>query len=73
MHRFKLLETEVRAVQIDDGSVELDTDRAIIGDVWLVVDSKGERTVWNDREFRACFEPADDAAGAYLETRPVKP
>lgn len=68
MLRFRVLQLEVRAVQIDStGHVEVD-GKPLIGDVgsWVVITSQGEQTVWSDDEFRKSFEPADAEAAAYL-------
>lgn len=69
MFRFKLLASEVSAVQIGpDGEVEID-GHELVGDAlsWVVFDHQGGRTVWDDPEFRATFEPVDEAARLYLE------
>lgn len=69
MLRFKLMASEVRAIQIGpDGVVEID-GHELVGDAgtWVVYDHQGGETVWQDPEFRATFEPVDEAARLYLE------
>lgn len=68
MHKFRLLQLEVRAARIGpDGHVEVG-GRELVGDAgaWVVTGEDGGVTVWTDVEFRRRFEPADDAARAYL-------
>ena len=68
MLRFRLLTTEVRAVQIGaDGTVEIDGHR-LLGDAtnWVVIDAQGFQTTWSDPEFRVNFEPVDEEAEKYL-------
>lgn len=68
MLRFRLLTTEVRAVQVGaDGTVEID-GHVLYGDAtnWVVIDAQGLQTTWSDPEFRANFEPADEEAEKYL-------
>ncbi|HSC15412.1 MAG TPA: hypothetical protein VLI71_09865 [Gammaproteobacteria bacterium] len=68
MHRFKLLALEVRASRVGpDGRIEID-GRELVCDVgkWVVIGTDGGVTVWSEAAFLERFEPADDAARAYL-------
>jgi hypothetical protein len=69
LFRFRLLASEVLAVQIGASGILKFEGRELVGDPysWLVFDHQGGQSVWRDPEFRVTFEPMDDVARKYME------
>jgi hypothetical protein len=68
MFKFRLLASEVEAIQIgEDGVVEIKGNQ-LLGDAntWVIIDGEGIQTIWSDTDFRNKFVPADENAQKYL-------